>query len=197
MGLRVSRLYSMTSMKSLRFALVAGALAALPLISSAAPRFYAQPSLVIVDVDNFDTAAGASVAVGAVFGGNHVVEFETSRFELSSSYGLNFDLTATPLLLNYRYEIATTERWLLSAGLSAGVMLQEIDFTDVYSFPGSIYHYNEKDEAFVVGFNAGIGYKIDDRLSIHASARTLRAAKSDVFSESSFLMLQLGLRCRF
>ncbi len=185
-------------MKSLlRFALVAGALAALPSLVSAAPRFYAQPALSIIDVDSFDAVSGPTLAVGAVFAERHAVELEASRFELSSNYGVNFDLTALPVLLNYRYEIATTERWLVSAGLSLGAMRQEVDVTEIDLWPGLYYHYRGSDEAFVVGFHAGVAYRIDERLSIRASAKSLRAAESDVFPRKNYVMLQIGLSCRF
>jgi hypothetical protein len=172
--------------------------------SSFGARFYAQPSIAIAEVDGFDATVGGSLAAGFLFADKHALEIDFSQFSVDDNYSDSFSsgelqYDFKPVLLSYRYEFPITAKLYGSIGASIGATFQEISsrqtLTSIFG-PGT-WNYERKDEAFTAGFSAGIGYRFTDRASAFLSAKTLRASKSDILSENTYSILQLGLNCRF
>ena len=187
-------------MKTQRFLAAVLFLTALASSASGA-RFYAHPSIAFAALDTFKTAAGPALALGATFDGKHSLEIEGSRFEPEDDYGIEFDLTLTPFLLNYSYEFPISGKLSGAAGLSAGLVMLEAEFTDYdYTHFPMIrpYRGNVDDDAFAAGFHAGAAYRMNDHFALTARAKALRMDKSLVLSTyQTFLVFQLGVNCRF
>jgi hypothetical protein len=167
-------------------------------------RFYVQPSIAIAEVHGFDATVGGSLAAGFLFADKHAVQLDFAQFSVDDNYRdsflsseLNYDFK--PLLLSYRYEFPITAKLYGSIGASLGVTLQEISTRETYTsvFGPGTWTYDRKDEAFTVGYSAGIGYRFSDRASAVLSAQSLRASKSDVLPDNTYSMFQLGLNWRF
>jgi long-subunit fatty acid transport protein len=189
------------TMKNLRVLPAVLCLTALASTASGA-RFYAQPSIAFAALDTFKTSTGPALALGATFRDKHSVEIEGSRFEPEDTYGIDFELTVTPVLLNYSYRFPIAENFSGAVGLSAGLVMLEADYTayGYTSFPFESYTYREhaEDDAFAAGFHAGVSYQLSEHFSLTARAKALRMDKSLVLATySTFLIFQLGVNCRF
>lgn len=183
-------------MKNYRFLLATLFVTALASTASGA-RYYAQPSVALMDEDGYDSRAGAALAVGATFAGKHSIEIEGSRFDTESRYGSAFKLQLTPLLINYRYEFPICAKLTGSLGVSTGLIFQEIDYEGWFYGVSSYYRYQAKDEAFAIGFNGGLSYQLSDHFSAIVGAKSLRSGKSDVQPRTNLMILQLGINCRY
>jgi hypothetical protein len=147
---------------------------------------------------------GGGLAAGFLFSGKHAVEIDYAQFSVDDSYNdaflsSEFEYEFAPVLLNYRYEFPITAKLYGSIGASLGATFQEISRRETYSafFGPGAWTFERKDEAFTVGFSAGVGYRFSERAAVFFSARSLRASKSDVFPANTYSMLQLGLNWRF
>jgi hypothetical protein len=168
-------------------------------------RFYAQPSIAIAEVEGFDSAVGGGLAAGFLFANKHAVELDFAQFSVEdsdtdASFVDEFNYDFAPVLLNYRYEFPITAKLYGSIGASLGVTFQDVSVRQTYSSPffgSGVIEFKRKDEAFTMGYSAGIGYRFNDHAAAVLSARSLRASKSDVFPDNTYSLLQLGLNWRF
>lgn len=134
---------------------------------------------------------GTAITVGVRLGAN-----DQHEVSLTSGYtkweGDNFGATLAslqdevsqiPLLLNYRYNFALTEKLTLSLGPTAGFIHEEMT-TNVSLNTGvpnvkPVGSYSDTDWKTALGGTAGISYKITSAWELTASAQALRVSSSD------------------
>lgn len=188
--------------------LLSAALAMATLASTAfGARFYVQPAVAFSEMADSKATAGPSLALGLTFAGKHSLEVEGIVLDTEGRYDSDFKFKATPVLINYRYEFPVSGKLTGSAGLSAGMIHEEAEYTYTYfnyyyyygyGLPGPFtYHYEAKDDVFAGGFHLGLNYRMNDHFALMLGGKALYSGESEIRERSATLIFQLGLNCRF
>jgi opacity protein-like surface antigen len=135
---------------------------------------------------------GAAITAGVLFGANdrHEVslssgyaEWEGDKAGDGVNISFNDELEQIPLLLNYRYHFALSEKLSLSLGPTAGFIREEVS-TNVLINNGVINvkpvgSYSDTDWKTAIGGTIGVAYKLTETWELTASAQALRVSSSD------------------
>jgi hypothetical protein len=152
-------------------------------------RFYVQPSFVYVFPGDFENKAGAALAFGASFAGNHSVEVEGIRYETTDEKFRSLKVKFTHVLATYKYAFPLNAKTDAYVGVSAGSTQQHARI----SYSGG----RIRGAAFTAGAQGGIEYKLSSHLSVNLGAKVLGLQETDVTTKGSIALLNAGVKFQF